>query len=129
MTESFKQIAIAVVHCEDLVLVGQRPAGTSLAGYSEFPGGKVEHGETLEAAAVRECLEETGLAITIEGQYPDKRFEYEHATVHLHFFRCRLKSAAEQKSPAGAFRWIPTNELLALRFPDANQELIQLLTT
>lgn len=55
-------IAIAVVQHADQFLIGQRPAGLVLSGYWEFPGGKIQLGETPEAAAVRECLEETGLS-------------------------------------------------------------------
>ena len=54
-------IAIAVVLHNDCVLIGVRPAGATLAGLWEFPGGKIEAGETPNEAAERECLEETGL--------------------------------------------------------------------
>ena len=54
-------IAVAVVEHEGRVLIGQRPPGTALAGYWEFPGGKIGAGERAEEAARRECLEETGL--------------------------------------------------------------------
>src|SRR5437764_2006476 len=56
-------IAVAVVEKDGHFLVGQRPEGVSLAGLWEFPGGKIEPGESPEAAAVRECLEETGVDV------------------------------------------------------------------
>src|SRR4051812_46830278 len=58
-------VAIAVVEHDGKSLVGERPAGVALAGFAEFPGGKVEPGESPEAAAVRECIEESGLQVEI----------------------------------------------------------------
>ena len=55
-------VAIAVVEHDGCFLVGVRPEGKPLAGFAEFPGGKVDHGETPEQAAIRECREESGLA-------------------------------------------------------------------
>jgi mutator protein MutT len=55
-------VAIAVLEHNGKFLVGVRPPGVPLAGLAEFPGGKIDLGETPEAAAIRECREETGLA-------------------------------------------------------------------
>mgnify|MGYP000779007484 len=67
-----------------------RPEGKVYAGYWEFPGGKVEAGETLEEALVREMKEELGVQVTdCRGVYSTV-FTYPHATVHLHFLHCRL---------------------------------------
>ena len=74
-------IAIAVVEHDDRFLIGQRPAGVALAGYWEFPGGKVEPDESPADAAVRECLEETGIQISVVGEYPTTRHQYDHDTL------------------------------------------------
>lgn len=68
-------------------LLAQRPADKIWAGYWEFPGGKVEPGETARHALVRELKEELG--ITVQTAYPwiTRVFTYPHATVRLHFFR------------------------------------------
>ena len=57
-------VACALVDADGRVLVAQRPAGRSMAGMWEFPGGKVEAGETPEAALVRELAEELGIDVT-----------------------------------------------------------------
>ncbi|MDP6469251.1 MAG: NUDIX domain-containing protein, partial [Pirellulaceae bacterium] len=62
-------IAIAVVEHNGRFLVGMRPVETVLAGFSEFPGGKVEPNEVPAQAAVRECLEETGLEVEVSGAF------------------------------------------------------------
>jgi mutator protein MutT len=116
-------IAIAVVEDAGRFLIGQRAAGGALAGLWEFPGGKVEPGETPENAAIRECLEETGLAVKVVGAYPAVEHDYEHARVRLHFLACRL--VAGEGMPANHFRWVRGDELAAYRFPDANRDLVE----
>ena len=75
---------------EGRILIGQRPEGKDLAGLWEFPGGKVEAGETLEEALVREMKEELGVQVTDCREVYSTVFTYPHATVHLHFQHCRL---------------------------------------
>lgn len=125
MLNARTQIAIAVVERDGNFLVGVRPAGQPLAGYDEFPGGRVESGETPEQAAVRECFEETGISVEIIGRYDDCWHDYTHDTVHLHFFECRVLESTQQ--PSQPFRWVARAELAALQFPEANQPLVRLL--
>ena len=119
-------IAIAVVEWEDRFLIGQRPEGKPLAGLWEFPGGRVELGETPEAAAVRECYEETGIKVTIIESYPDCLHQYAHGMVKLHFFACR--PAQSGRSPRLPFRWVARDDLANYTFPEANSELLVRLT-
>jgi 8-oxo-dGTP diphosphatase len=119
------EIAVAVVEHQGKFLVGLRPDGVALAGLWEFPGGKVESGETPAAAAVRECLEETGLAVRITGEYPDARHRYQHGSVALRFFAC---APLEQRSALpGRFRWVAAIELSQYPFPPANAVLLESL--
>ena len=119
-------IAIAVVEHAGRFIVGQRPRGVALAGLWEFPGGKIEPGETPEAAAVRECREETGLAIEPLFRYPEHVHEYEHGRVQLFFIACQLAAngAIEPRAP---YRWADRSELSSLEFPAGNAQLIELL--
>ena len=68
-------------------LLAQRPAGKVYAGYWEFPGGKVEPGETVRAALVRELQEELGITVTACSPWLTRKFTYPHATVRLNFWR------------------------------------------
>lgn len=88
MDRKIVDVAAAVLLRPDgSFLLGERPEGTVCAGYWEFPGGKVERGETPLHALVRELREELG--ITVEQAYPWilREFVYPHAHVRLHFFR------------------------------------------
>jgi 8-oxo-dGTP diphosphatase/A/G-specific adenine glycosylase len=120
-------IAIAVVEHHGSLLVGRRPEGGALAGLWEFPGGKIEPGETAEAAAVRECLEETGLAVEPMFRYPTHTHDYPHGSVELFFVACR-PLAADPFPAANRFRWIVRNELTKLDFPEGNRAVLQILT-
>jgi mutator protein MutT len=118
-------IAVAVVQYADQVLVGCRPEGTPLAGFWEFPGGKVQPHETPEQAAVRECREETGLDVRLVGSVQEVLYEYPHGPVHLSFFCVTPVDPAQ--APAAPFRWVPIGELGDYRFPPANAGIVQQL--
>ena len=68
-------------------LLAQRPAGKVYAGYWEFPGGKVEPGETVREALIRELYEELGITVTECSPWLTRQFTYPHATVRLNFWR------------------------------------------
>jgi 8-oxo-dGTP diphosphatase len=68
-------------------LLAQRPEGKVYAGYWEFPGGKVEPGETVRQALIRELQEELGITVTACSPWLTRQFTYPHATVRLNFWR------------------------------------------
>jgi mutator protein MutT len=121
--ESITPIAIAVVVDGDNVLVGQRPEGVVLAGLWEFPGGKIESSESPADAAVRECLEETGLVVTTTGMLDQTQHTYAHGTLHLHFIVCELINRTAKLKPP--FRWIKCQDLGQYEFPAANAAVVQ----
>lgn len=118
-------IAVVVARHEGRVLIGRRPAGAPLAGFWEFPGGKVRPGETPEQAAVRECREETGLDVRLVGSAREVFFEYEHGRVRLHFFAAVPLDPA--RPPAAPFVWVPVAELGGYAFPPANAQIVDAL--
>jgi mutator protein MutT len=120
------EIAIGVVEHAGRFLIGLRPAGVPLAGYWEFPGGKIESGESAQPAAVRECLEETGLAVRVVGEYPSALHRYDHGDVRLRFFACQVVDMP--RALPERFRWIARAELNSYQFPPANAGLMQLLS-
>ncbi|HQR03927.1 MAG: Nudix family hydrolase [Proteobacteria bacterium] len=81
-------VAAAVIERPDgAFLLGQRAEGSAYAGYWEFPGGKVEDGETPHQAVVRELQEELGIRVTVATPWLMREHRYEHAHVRIHFFR------------------------------------------
>lgn len=87
------------------VLLGQRPAGKPYAGYWEFPGGKVEAGETLFHALQREFVEELDLHIESAEPWCCVEHVYEHAHVRLHFFISRAWRGEARGLEGQAFAW------------------------
>jgi mutator protein MutT len=120
------EIAIAVVAHHGRYLIGARDATSPLAGYDEFPGGKIYSGESPAHAAERECLEETNIAVTAQFLIvPVIEHQYAHGDVRLHFFQCQPIDGTHE--PRVPFRWVDRSELPTLRFPEANRTLIETL--
>src|SRR4051795_367155 len=82
------EVGIALVGRSGSYLIRQRPPGTAMAGYWEFPGGKCEAGESAAAATARECREELGLDVIVGRLRREITHRYPHAWVRLHFFDC-----------------------------------------
>jgi mutator protein MutT len=117
-------VGIAVIRRDDRYLVRQRPAGTVYAGYWEFPGGKCEPGESPAQASVRECLEEIGLRVTVGRLRRTTTHRYPHGLVELFFFDC-VTADPTAEPPAGlGFQWFTAAELALLRFPEANEPVV-----
>lgn len=87
------------------VLLGQRPPGKPYAGYWEFPGGKVEPGESIVAALKREFIEELGVHIRSAEPWCGVEHVYPHAHVRLHFYISRDWGGEPQSLEGQAFAW------------------------
>lgn len=99
-------VAVGIlVNAQGDVLLGQRPAGKPYAGYWEFPGGKVEPGESIEHALKREFLEELGVEIQSATEWCGVEHVYEHAHVRLHFFISHDWRGEPQSLEGQAFAW------------------------
>jgi mutator protein MutT len=121
------QVGIAVVEQDGHYLVGIRGAHQSLSGQAEFPGGKCRPGESSEVCAVRECLEETGLAVVPVRQLLETRFRYPHEFVELHFWLCRPAAPDSVTTTHEGYRWVPADHLPSQPFPAANCPVVRIL--
>jgi mutator protein MutT len=95
-----------------------------MPGLWEFPGGKCEPGETPEAATVRECLEETGLVVRIEGLRRVVDFVYPHGHVLLHYFDCAPVDKTDEPLREAGFQWVEAVRLSEFEFPPANDVVV-----
>lgn len=125
--ETVTRVGIAIVEQAGRFLVGVRPEGVPLAGAAEFPGGKCAGEESPSACAERECLEETGLAVTAVECLEMRTHRYPHGVVEIHFWICRPVNATAGAPLLGNFRWADAAELPTLPFPDANATVIESL--
>ena len=120
-------VTAAVIDRDGRFLVTRRQQGVHLEGYWEFPGGKCEAGESLDACLVRELREELDVEAQVGEEVLVTTHPYADRSVELHFFRCDLKG--EPRPLLGQeMRWAAREELATLEFPPADDELIQRLT-
>ena len=119
------EVAAAVIQRPDgAFLLAQRPPGKVYAGYWEFPGGKAEAGEPLQAALARELHEELG--IDVETAYPwiTRVFTYPHATVRLSFFRVMSWRGEPHPREDQAIAWQRTSQITAAPMLPANAPVL-----
>ena len=119
--------AVCVIRDRSRVLIAQRNEDDSFGGFWEFPGGKKENGETLEACAVREALEEVGLRIEVEKRLMTVRNPYRERHINLHFFLCRAADVRARPLECRDCRWVEVRELAKYSFPPANETVIAFL--
>ena len=119
-------VTAAVVERDGAFLVTRRLEGTHLAGTWEFPGGKCEIGEPLEACLWREIREELGARCSIGREIFSITHDYPERRIELHFFSCALLDEPAPLLGQG-MRWVPRGELTQLQFPPADDELIRRL--
>jgi mutator protein MutT len=120
-------VGIGIIRWCDRVLIRQRPEGTVYAGYWEFPGGKCEEGELPAQTTARECLEETGIAVIVDSLRQVIEHEYPHGRVRLFFFECRPVDLGAEPSPNSGCRWVKVSDLPGLKFPEANELILEQL--
>ena len=97
--------AAVIVRGDGQVLLAQRPSGKPYAGYWEFPGGKLEPGESAAAALARELHEELGLTVRRAAPWLTQEFVYPHAHVRLEFFRVFEWEGEPHGHDGQAFEW------------------------
>ncbi|MEM8783355.1 MAG: (deoxy)nucleoside triphosphate pyrophosphohydrolase [Planctomycetota bacterium] len=114
------------------VLIALRRAGGVLGGLWEFPGGKLEPGESAEAALRREMQEELGVRVRIVGRLTEVRHRYDHGAVRLEVFGCRQDDESGGREPAALaaerVRWVDAAGLAAAEFPAANGPIVAAAT-
>lgn len=126
---SKKQIAVtaAIIWQDDKVLITRRPEGTHLEGLWEFPGGKKEGVETLEACIEREIKEELGVEIRVEKYLLSVSHEYETKLVDLHVFECSLVNGFPTPMEGQDMKWVRPCDMLDYNFPPPDMEVIELI--
>lgn len=105
-------------------LITRRRRGTHLEGLWEFPGGKREPGETLEACLRRELAEELGADFAVGEKVDTVTWQYPDKTVVLHFFRCRVAGGIVAPREDQAMAWVEAARLGDYEFPPADAELV-----
>ncbi|MBX8801698.1 8-oxo-dGTP diphosphatase MutT [Pseudochrobactrum asaccharolyticum] len=132
MTEGKKIVlvaACALIDTDGRILLAQRPEGKNLAGLWEFPGGKVESGETPEDALIRELQEELGITTKHACLAPLTFASYAYEKFHLlmPLYICRRYEGIARSMEGQALKWVKPKDLRAYPMPPADEPLIPFL--
>ncbi|SDD67075.1 8-oxo-dGTP diphosphatase MutT [Ruegeria marina] len=121
--------AVALIDVDGRVLLAQRPEGKSMAGLWEFPGGKVEPGETPEQALIRELHEELGINTWASCLAPLTFASHSYPDFHLlmPLFACRKWEGVPQSREGQALKWVRARDLREYPMPPADVPLIPIL--
>jgi 8-oxo-dGTP diphosphatase len=122
--------ACALIDADGRVLIAQRPAGRSMAGLWEFPGGKVEAGETPEMTLIRELHEELGITVKEDCLAPLTFASHSYADFHLlmPLYVCRRWEGVVRPQEGQKLAWVRPNRLRDYPMPPADLPLISHLT-
>jgi 8-oxo-dGTP diphosphatase len=119
-------VVAAIIEDGDRFLVTRRQKGVHLEGLWEFPGGKVDDGESHEAALQREIREELDADIAVSDLVLHTTHAYPEKTVALYFYRCSLTNVPRPLL-GQEMQWVPRKDLAGLPFPAADEALIRQL--
>ncbi len=119
------QVTAALIRHEDgRFLIARRPSGGIHGGLWEFPGGKQEDGESLEACLRREIAEELSLAIHVGRLLTSVDQAYPGFGITLHLFECTVATGAEAPPSGYKIRWVVGSELHRFSMPEADRRAV-----
>ena len=118
-------VAAAILIDQGKVLLTRRLDGQHLAGMWEFPGGKLEPGESPEDAVVRECAEECGIDVEVVDILDVTHHRYPEKDVLLLFYRCKLVAGEVQHLQVAEHAWVAPSELEHFALPPADERIVR----
>ena len=121
------EVVAALIWEGDRFLACQRPAHKARGLLWEFVGGKVEPGETKEAALIRECREELDITVAPRDVFMEVIHEYPDLTVRLTLFNATIAAGTPEALEHNDIRWITTEEIDGLEFCPADEEILKKL--
>ena len=117
-------VAAAVIIRDGRVLLTRRGEGQHLAGMWEFPGGKLEAGESPEEALVRECQEECGIEVEVAEILEVTHHRYPEKEVLLLFYRCELRAGEVRHLQVADHAWVAPRDLDDYPLPPADERVV-----
>lgn len=118
------QVVAALIRDGDKFMIFQRPVTKTRAYQWEFVGGKVEQGESLEEALVRECREEIGVTVRVGDVFMEVDHEYPDITIHLTLFNAEIAEGIPQKLEHNDIKSITPDEIEQYRFCPADDAIL-----
>ncbi len=122
------EVVAALIWDGDKFMICQRPAHKARGLLWEFVGGKVESGESKEAALVRECREELAVQLQVGSVFMEVLHEYPDITVHLTLFHARIAAGIPQKIEHNDIQWITPAQIPEYDFCPADVQILAEIT-
>jgi 8-oxo-dGTP diphosphatase len=121
-----KQVGVAVIwNQSQQILIDRRKAGGSMGGMWEFPGGKLEAGETARECIIREIREELAIEIAVGAHLISVKHTYPTFDITLIVHQCRYLTGTPQPIESDEVLWVNISDLDQYQFPAANQAIVQ----
>ncbi|MCL1834685.1 MAG: (deoxy)nucleoside triphosphate pyrophosphohydrolase [Oscillospiraceae bacterium] len=116
------EVVAALIWDDDRFLICQRPEHKARPLLWEFPGGKVEPGESMEKALIRECFEELGIVLAVGSVFNDTVYAYDEITIHLTVLGAVISEGKPQLLEHADLRWIKKSDITFYSFCPADTE-------
>lgn len=120
------EVTAAIIHKDGKLLICQRPRGKRCEMLWEFPGGKIEAGETPEECLIRECQEELGVAINTDRLLRRVEYEYPEFIVNIYFYICKLVDGEPIYIEHNDIQWLTLDKILNLPLCPADKKMLNL---
>ena len=121
------KVTAAILEKDGKIIIAQRKSSDHLSGKWEFPGGKIEPGETPEACLARELKEEFDIGVAIGEYLGSSVHHYDHISIELMAYRASWVSGAISMNDHKAFRWVTVDELVSYDFAPADVPFVDML--
>lgn len=121
------EVTAGIIRNGGKFLIARRSTHKQLAGFWEFPGGKIEEGETAEASLERELLEELGISVTVGDFFMETEHQYEDKTILLKAYFCNILSGEITLHDHDQIEWVETSEFKNYIFAPADRPFIKVL--
>lgn len=125
--EKLSVTAAIIRNKEGKILICQRADDSSMGGLWEFPGGKLEPGESLEECVVRECREELSVEIAVHGIFAQTQYQYPDKLIDFTFFSASVTGGDIKMNVHKAIRWADISETANYEFCPADIEILDML--
>ena len=123
------EVTAAIIRENDRFMICRRPAHKARGGLWEFPGGKLEKGETYEQCLARECREELNVELAVGEEYMTLVHEYPDITIKLHVYNARIASGEIKLLEHSELAWITPREIDGYSFCGADTDVLAKLKT
>lgn len=118
-------VVAAIIEKENKILITKRNLKKSQGGLWEFPGGKIEEGETKQEALKREIKEELDLDIEVYEQVTEKVHHYPDKDINLISFKCKIISGELKLIEHEEYKWVLPEEMLKYEFAEADKWIVE----